>query len=165
MDWKIIAAFAGWVLAFLQFFFTFRAASEKNEAELLEKTLHYFNQGTQARSIGISLVEGIWWKRKKNLDIILPVLISQVLHLLTESKESPQDSRNLIRLLTLIERLLPYASPGSYELAEISEALLFGAQKESGLTSNVTLRLWYGKFNGDADMWDAEFPRESSRIL
>lgn len=159
MDWKIVAAFAGWLLAFLQFFLTFRVARDKNEAELLEKTLHYFNQGTQARTIGISLVEGIWWKRKRNLDIILPVLISQVLHLFTDEKATPQDGRNVIRLLGLIEKLLPFASPGSHELAEISEALFFGANSESKLASAVTLRAWFKRFNGDTDMWDAEFPR------
>lgn len=156
MDWKIAIGITGWLLAAVQFAFNFREAKEKNESELLEKTLYYFNQGTQARTIGISLVEGIWWKRKKNLDIILPVLISQVLHLVTEAKDTPQDSRNLIRLLGLIEKLLPHAAPGSHELAEISEALMWGAQIEDKGVSKASLRAWYKKFNGDAEMWDAE---------
>lgn len=156
MDWKIVVAIAGWLLAISQFAFTFREAKEKNEAELLEKTLHYFNQGTQARTIGISLVEGIWWKRKKNLDIILPVLISQVLYLVTEAEDTPQDNRNLIRLLHLIEKLLPYESKGSFELAEISEALMWGAQVEDKGVSSASLRAWFKRLNGDTEMWDAE---------
>ena len=156
VDWKIAVAIAGWLLAILQFAFTFREARDKNEAELLEKTLHYFNQGTQARTIGISLVEGVWWKRKRNLDIILPVLISQVLFLVTEAEDTPQDNRNLIRLLVLIEKLLPYASPESYELAEISQALMWGAQTEDKGVSKASLRSWFKRFNGDAEMWDAE---------
>lgn len=156
MDWKIVVAIAGWLLAILQFAFTYREARDKNEAELLEKTLHYFNEGTQARTIGISLVEGVWWKRKKNLNIILPVLISQVLYLVTEAEDTPQDNRNLIRVLSLIEKLLPYASAGSHELAEISDALIWGAQTEGKGVSKASLRFWFKKFNGDTEMWDAE---------
>ena len=67
MDWKLALAIAGWLLAFTQFFFTYRLTKKKNEDELLEKTLGYFERGTQARSIAISLIEGIWLKNKKNL--------------------------------------------------------------------------------------------------
>jgi hypothetical protein len=156
VDWKIVVAIAGWLLAISQFAFTFREAKEKNEAELLEKTLNYFNQGIQDRTIGISLVEGIWWKRKKNLDIILPVLISQVLYLVTEAEDTPQDNRNLIRLLFLIEKILPYESNGSCQLAEISEALMWGAQVEDKGVSSGSLRAWFKRLNGEAETWDAE---------
>ncbi|MDA0107785.1 hypothetical protein OH456_06500 [Vibrio sp. La 4.2.2] len=154
MNWAILIALAGWFLAILQFVLTFREAKDKNEAELLEKTLNYFNQGEQARSIGISLVEGIWLKRKKNLNIILPVLTAQVLHLLTQENLNAQDNRNIFRLLSLIEKLMPYATNKHTELAEISEALMWGAQSHS--PAHVSLRAWYKKFNGDTDMWDAE---------
>ncbi|MGF1778632.1 hypothetical protein [Vibrio nomapromontoriensis] len=154
MNWTILIAIAGWLLAILQFVFTFREAKDKNEAELLEKTLNYFNQSAQARTIGISLVEGVWLKRKKNLSIILPVLTAQVLYLLTQEKLEAQEHRNIFRLLFLIEKLLPYATERHTELAEISEALMWGAQSNS--VSNMSLRSWYKRFNGDTDMWDAE---------
>ena len=163
MDWKIILAFAGWFFAITQFVFTYRETRDKNESELLEKTLNYFNQGAQARTIGISLVEGVWLKKQKNLDIILPVLISQVLYLLTEAKDSAQESRNVIRLLHLIEKALPHANHYGNELAEISEALMWGAQVESdsdiGVTG-VSLRSWFARFNnGHTEMWDVEIER------
>jgi hypothetical protein len=158
VDWKITLALAGWFFAITQFAFTYRETRNKNESELLEKTLNYFNQGAQARTIGISLVEGIWIKKQKNLDIILPVLVSQVLYLLTEVKDSAQESRNLFRLLSLIEIVLPHANSSTNELAEISEALMWGAQMEEGVgVSGVSLRSWFVKFNnGDTGMWDAE---------
>lgn len=157
MDWKIVLALAGWFFAITQFFFTFREIKSKNESELLEKTLNYFNQGTQARNIGISLVEGIWFKKQKNLEIILPVLISQVLYLLTEAEDSAQENRNAIRLLFLIEEALPHAKNYGKELAEISNTLMLGAEnKKSGVTS-VALRQWFKRFNGDAEVWDAEY--------
>jgi hypothetical protein len=56
VDWKITLALAGWFFAITQFAFTYRETRNKNESELLEKTLNYFNQGAQARTIGISLV-------------------------------------------------------------------------------------------------------------
>lgn len=158
MDWKLKLAIGGWILAFAQFFFTYKQVKQKNESELLEKTLAYFERGTQARSIAISLVEGIWLKNRKNLDIILPVLISQSTFLLTEAEDYAQESRNLIRLLALIEKCLPYAANVLNETAEISEALLSGAQSEKGVNvSNQTLKLWYAKFNdGDKATFEAE---------
>ncbi|WP_447965150.1 hypothetical protein [Nitrospira sp. Ecomares 2.1] len=65
MDWKLALAMGGWLLAFAQFSFTYKLTRKKNEDELLEKTLGYFERGTQARSIAISLVEGIWLKSQK----------------------------------------------------------------------------------------------------
>ena len=158
MDWKIVLALAGWFFAITQFVFTYKETRQKNEAELLEKTLNYFNQGAQARTIGISLVEGVWCKKKKNLDIILPVLISQVLFLLTEAEDSAQEQRNVFRLLHLIEQSLPHANRYGNELAEISEALMWGAQTETGVDiNNGSLGHWYAKFNnGCKDSWVAE---------
>ena len=82
------------------------------------------------------------------------------MYLVTEAKESAQESRNVIRLLHLIEKTLPNANHYGHELAEISEALMWGAQVqlESGVgIRNMTLRHWYAKFiNGDTEMWDVE---------
>ncbi len=158
MDWKLALAFGGWVLAIGQFFFTYRETKRKNEVELLEKTLGYFERGTQARSIAISLVDGIWLKKKKYIGVILPVLISQVNFLLSEADEYAQESRNLIRLLTLVEKCLPMAIDVGSETAEISEAIINGALSEKGVTvSNQTLKLWHAKFhNGDPRGFEAE---------
>lgn len=158
MDWKIALAIAGWGLAILQFIFTHRETKNKNEADLLERTLNYFGKGAQQRAIAISLTEGVWLKQKKNLDIILPVLVSQARFLLTATDNPDPEERNLIRILFLIEKCLPYASHVGNETAEISEALFCGAQVESGVNlGNSTLKIWYGKFNsGDVEMWEAE---------
>ena len=158
MDWKLFLAIGGWILAFAQFFFTHIQSIKKDESELLEKTLSYFERGTQARSIAISLVDGIWFENKKKLHIILPILISQAIYLLTEAEDYAQESRNLIRLLKLIHKCLPYANKGSYETPEILEALLAGAQTDKGINLAIpTLRLWYAKFNdGDSSGFEIE---------
>ncbi|WP_144211126.1 hypothetical protein [Shewanella donghaensis] len=158
MDWKIVLAVAGWALAIIQFIFSHIEIKNKNEADLLEKTLSYFGKGAQQRAIGISLIEGIWVKQKKNLDIILPVLITQAFFLLTTTENPDSEERNLIRILFLIEKCFPYATNKEAENAEISEALLSASQVVTGVNlSNSTLKLWFAKFNsGDTEMWDAE---------
>lgn len=158
MDWKIALAIAGWGLAIIQFTFTHRETKSKNEADLLEKTLNYFGKGPQQRAIAISLTEGIWLQQKKNLDIILPVLISQALFILTATDNPDPEERNLIRILFLIEKCLPYATNKGTESAEISEALFCGAQVDTGVNlGNSTLKHWFSKFNsGDTEMWEAE---------
>lgn len=158
MDWKIALAIAGWVLAITQFIFSFRETKLKNENELLEKTLNYFGKGAQSRAIAISLTEGVWIKQEKNLDIILPVLISQAHFLLTATDNPEPEERNLIRIFYLIEKCLPYASDVGSEKAEISHALFAGAQTETGVClANGTLKHWFGKFNsGCTEMWEAE---------
>lgn len=158
MDWKIALAIAGWGLAITQFIFTHHEIKSKNENDLLEKTLNYFGKGAQSRTIAISLVEGIWLKQEKNLDIILPVLISQARFLLTAADNPNAEERNLIRILSLIEKCLPYANHVGYETAEISHALFDGALSDDGVNlTNGTLKLWFAKFNsGDTETWEAE---------
>jgi hypothetical protein len=158
MDWKLTLAIAGWFLAIVQFFVTHIETKSKNANDLLEKTFNYFGQSTQSRAIGISLVEGVWLKQKKNLDIILPVLTSQALFLLTATDKPEIEERNLIRILLLIAECLPYASDVGIETAEISEVLFRGAQTDDGVNlSNNTLKSWFAKFNsGDTEMWEAE---------
>ncbi|SMM97841.1 hypothetical protein SPONL_1487 [uncultured Candidatus Thioglobus sp.] len=88
---------------------------------------------------------------------MLPVLTSQILYLLTEASRSQQEARNVIRILHLIHKIIPYTN--GYEIAEISEALMSAAKtKKSGVgIANSTLRLWYAKFNdGGLESWDAE---------
>lgn len=154
MDWKLSLALAGWVLAITQFIFTYIETKNKNEAELLEKTLGYFERGMLARSIGISLVEGVWLKRKKKLHIILPVLISQATFLLTEAEDSVQEQRNLIRLLGLIRQCMPYANHYGHETAEISESLMEGSRSNKGVNV-ANHRVWFANFNnGDTSTFD-----------
>lgn len=161
-----IIAVSGWLLALAQFIFTHLENRKKNDAELLEKTLGYFERGTQARSIGISLVEGIWLKRKKNLDVIVPVLVSQITFLPKDAEDFAQESRNLFRLLFLLEKCLPYASNPANESAEVSDALLSAAVSPGKIKlPKTTLRLWWEKFNdGNSEIFAAEVENSNSSI-
>ncbi len=156
MEWKILLAIGGWIIAVIQFILKYTETKDKNEAELLEKTLAYFERGVQSRSIAISLTEGIWFKKKKNLDIILPVLISQITFLLTEATPSRQEERNLIRLLNLTQQCLPYAGDIGNETAEITETLLHAGCEQNGMLLYGTIRRWYINFSDDSELFDME---------
>ncbi|MBT4290412.1 MAG: hypothetical protein HOD92_24055 [Deltaproteobacteria bacterium] len=165
MEFKYFLALSGWILALVQFTFTHLEGRRKNEAELLEKSLSYFERGTQARSIGISLVEGIWVKRKKYLDVITPIIISQVIFLLTEADDYAQEKANLIRLLNLLEKCLPHASDFMWENHEISYALIDAARKPGSIIlEKETLRHWFSRLNGgNAELFDIETENSESR--
>jgi hypothetical protein len=154
----LLIASGGWLLALIQFLFTHLEGIKRNDEALLEKSLSCFERGTQARSVGISLVEGIWVKRQKYLDVITPVLISQIIFLLEDAKDYGQERRNLIRLLYLIEKCLPHSTDPLYERLEISDALISAAQQPGELCcSKDMLRHWFSKLNnGSTDMFDAE---------
>ena len=163
MEWKILLAVGGWIIALIQFILKYSETKDKNEAELLEKTLGYFERETQSRTIAISLTEGIWFKKKKNLDIILPVLISQITFLFTEATPSRQEERNLIRLLYLTQKCLPYAIDERNETIEIIETLLHAGCKQNGILPYSTIRIWYIKFGGDSDFFDLECESNSNK--
>ena len=52
---------------------------------------------------------------------------------------------------------MPHAKHYGNELAEISNTLMLGAETENSGVTSVALRQWYKRFNGDAEMWDAEY--------
>lgn len=158
MEYAVIIGLLGWLLALIQFIINFRENKRKNDDLLLEKTLGYFERGTIARSMGISLVDAIWFQRKKHLDVIVPVLISQAQYLFTEAEDYASERRNLIRLLFLIEKCLPYSVNPRNENIEIIEIILSAATSPGKIIlPDGILRIWYSKFNnGDTELFDVE---------
>lgn len=158
MKIEIAIGLLGWILALIQFILNYFENKKKNDDELLEKTLSYFEKGMISRPIAISLIEAVWFKKKKYIDIIVPVLISQITFLLTDAENYHQEERNLIRLLYLLNKCLPYSSNHDYELHEISDQIISAAVTPGKLQlSKPTLRHWFAKFNNsNTDSFDAE---------
>jgi hypothetical protein len=153
----IVISLGGWLFAIIQFVLTYREGRFRSDEKLLEQTLGYFERGTQARSIGISLVESIWLVRKKNLDVIVPILVSQLVYLLTDAENYGQESRNLYRILSLLEKCLPHLQNSESELCEIWNALLVAATSPGKIeVTQGALRIWYKKFGGDLESFEAE---------
>jgi len=143
-----IIAFSGWILALIQFVLTHVENRKKNQSELLEKTLGYFERGTQARSIGISLVQSIWLKRKKKMRIVIPVLVSQVVFLFRSAEDFGQEKQNLIRILTLLYTCSDKGLMESCDKIEILEALTAANIRSKGISlGKESLKQWYANFN------------------
>lgn len=164
-----IVALGGWVVASLQFYFGYRERREQREEDLLAKTLAYFEGKTQRRSIGISLVEGIWAPRKRYMDIIVPVLVNQAVYLLLSSSSvnAVHEERNLLRLFGLLERCIPDCSNPTNHRNEILDAILRRDPEleERGIPlGRSTLETWFKKFGGDIEYYNAEHPREADHI-
>jgi hypothetical protein len=146
----IFISIAGWLFAVVQFILTYKEGRLRSDEKLLEQTLGYFERGTQARSIGISLVQSVWLTRKKNLDVIVPVLVSQLIFLLKDADEFGQESRNLVRILRLLEECLPHTKYAHEESIEIMEALLEAGNRPGKISvTSGFLEIWYQKFGGE----------------
>ncbi len=57
-----VAAAGGWIVALATLLIGYRERQADREEQRLGKTLDYFDGGSQKRSIGISLLEGVWLK-------------------------------------------------------------------------------------------------------
>lgn len=123
MEWCAFAiASLGWSIAILQIIIKFKEDKRKSEVENLDKILEFFLKGTQGRSIGISLIQETLLKNKKSIEIILPVIVSQSVFLINDVEKFEQDTRNLIRMLQLIEKCIPYSSNSYDEVMEVINA-------------------------------------------
>ena len=61
--------------------------------------------GTQPRSAGIAIIEGVWEDGKHTRGILIPLLANQAVYLLTESESETEHERdNLARMFKLLER-------------------------------------------------------------
>jgi hypothetical protein len=164
-----IVALGGWTIASLQFYLGYRERRQQREEDLLAKTLAYFEGKSQRRSIGISLVEGIWVRRKRYMDIIVPVLVNQAVYLLLSSGsvDAAHEERNLIRLLRLLERCIPSCSDATHHQSEILDAILRKdpALEEKGIPlGRSTLRIWFKRLGGDAEDYNAEHPTTADDV-
>jgi hypothetical protein len=159
LAWTV--AFGGWAVAIIQYYLAYRERRQQREEDLLAKTLSYFEGNTQRRSIGISMVEGIWARKGKHMDVLVPVMLNQAIYLLLSSDptDGVHEERNLVRLYFLLKRCIPKTSdPGDY-YPEILNALLRKdpEEKRNGIPlSGPTLRLWFAGLGGDVEQYDAE---------
>jgi len=157
--WAIAAG--GWVVALVEYLLGYRERRVQREDELLAQTLSYFDGGTQRRSIGLALVEGIWLRKKRQLDVVVPVLVNQMIYLLlsSDANDAVHEERNAIRLLFLLERTIPLTSDPGQHRPEILDALLrrYGEKSDRGVgLPKVTLKIWFERLGGDKETLEAE---------
>src|SRR5258708_5141214 len=104
----IILACGGWVVAILQATLAFfERKKEKNDGILL-KTVEYFTGGSQKRSVGISLIEGLIKEKRTYHEIVAPLLANQFVYLLlsSDSDSAIHEERNLVRIFFLLKSII-----------------------------------------------------------
>ena len=139
-------AAGGWVVAIISLVQGFLERKGAREEERLGKTLDYFDGGSQRRSIGISMIEGLWLNKPKYRDIIVPLISNQVVYLLlcTESKDA-HNERNLVRMVMILMRIPDFKNKYHDRWGDVSNAIYAKFQgEEKGISMpGPTLQLWY----------------------
>jgi len=102
----LVAAAGGWIVALVTLGIGYVERKAARDDDLLGKTLGYFDGGSQRRSIGISLLEGIWIRRPSTFPVIVPLIANQIVYLLhsTDSHDA-HNERNLVRLVMLLQTI------------------------------------------------------------
>ncbi|MEZ0386534.1 MAG: hypothetical protein ACAI34_05680, partial [Verrucomicrobium sp.] len=123
--------------------------------------MSYFDGGSQRRSLGIAMVEGVWKYRSSYAQVLVPVLVLQAIYLLraTDNRTAAHEERNLIRILRLLEFMLELVSgdPGADLLDSIGIAHGQACRSPgSCLLGSSSLQVWYQRFGGDVEQLKAE---------
>jgi len=144
----LIIATGGWIVVIIQTFLGFAERQNKHKDDILLKAAEYFTGGTQKRSIGISLIEGMIKSNKKYYDVIIPLLSNQFVYLLLQSdtKSPIHEERNLVRIYFLLKHMInSNKSKYHHDNCEVLDAIgrrLDGDEKSTLTVSIQTLELW-----------------------
>jgi hypothetical protein len=142
---KWVIAGGGWLVAGITIFLGYFERRQAREEERLAGTLDYFVGGSQRRSIGIALIEGLWINKPRHHDVLVPLIANQIVYLLlsTESLDA-HNERNLVRLI-FIFKAIPNLRTKYYDRwADVCDAItrkLDGEEKGIAMTP-TTLKLW-----------------------
>ena len=144
----IILACGGWIVAILQATLGFFERKKEKNDEILLKTVEYFTGGSQKRSVGISLIEGLIKEKKSYHDIVAPLLANQFVYLLlsSDSDSAIHEERNLVRIYFLLESIIEFDKAKHWHTRnEVLDAIsrrLEHREKSKINISDVTLVLW-----------------------
>jgi hypothetical protein len=148
-----VIAMGGWLVVIVQTLIGYWERKNNHKDEILLKAADYFAGGTQKRSIGISLIEGMIKLNKKYYAVIIPLLTNQFVYLLLQSNtESPiHEERNLVRIFSLLKEMISSDEEQFlYSKCEILDAIhrrLEGNEQSSLIISSVTLDIWRGELD------------------
>jgi hypothetical protein len=80
----------------------------RQRQETLIHALEYLTGGSQKRSVGIALIEGLWYKGHPNHRAIIPALTNQAVYLLLETESKGRHQfHSWVRIMNLILRVPP----------------------------------------------------------
>jgi hypothetical protein len=81
-----------------------KAQREEKTREYLFSGLKWFEGGTQQRNIGISVIEGHWSAFPSLRSVWRPLLVTQVVHVMTKGDDSETERNNADRMIALLVR-------------------------------------------------------------
>ena len=140
-----LVAVGGWVVAVITIFLGYRERQVSREEERLAKTLDYFDGGSQRRSIGISLVEGVWLSNHRYHAVLVPLIANQIVYLLlSTNSHDAHNERNLIRMV-MIFKAIPNLKESYFERwADVCDAILkkYSGEPKGIPISGPTLEIW-----------------------
>jgi hypothetical protein len=149
---SVVAAVGGWIIAAMLAITNYLERRGEQRQKVLLQALEYLTGGSQKRSIGIALIEGLWEKRFPYLRSLMPALISQAVYLLleTESREGRHQFHSWLRIMDLIMRAPPVPEL-SDQYSEVSIALLEHLEAEDPLPRGIqmpreTAQIWFDRF-------------------
>jgi hypothetical protein len=152
----LVAAIGGWVVALVTLGIGYVERKATRQEDLLGKTLGYFDGGSQRRSIGISLLEGIWIHKSATHPVIVPLIANQIVYLLhsTESRDA-HNERNLVRLVTLLQQIPDLQQRYHDRWADVCDSILQKLEDEDSVKGifvpSQTLKIWSRQFGRDLD--------------
>lgn len=124
----------------------------------LIRALEYLTGGSQKRSVGIALIEGLWHKEHPYYRAILPALTNQAVYLLLVTKsKGPHQSQNFSRIMNLLLRV-PYDPNFEAYFIELIEALRL--REDKTMATGIELaapiaKMWIKKLAAYIDMPEA----------
>jgi hypothetical protein len=142
----------GWIVAVIALVTGYLERRSAREEERLARTLDYFDGGSQRRSIGISMLEGVWLRKPRYHSILVPLVANQVVYLLlsTDSHDA-HNERNLVRLIMILQAIPNLRKNYHDRWGDVCDAIY---RKYNGETKGIpiakpTLKLWAKKLGAD----------------
>ena len=143
-----IVATGGWIVATLQAIFGFFERKKEKNDEMLLRTVEYFTGGSQKRSVGISLIEGLLKQKKSYHEIVAPLLANQFVYLLlsSDSDSAVHEERNLVRIYFLLKSIIEFDRTKHWHIRNevldaITRRLEYGEKSKINI-SDTALHLW-----------------------
>ncbi len=150
----ISGALIGASVAIVQKVIDYKERKETRAESLLLKALEYLPGSELERSIGISILEGLYAQDKPNYPITIPAITSQAVYLLLHSpnRSSRTDFHNWIRLMDLLPDSNWLDNHYFTCYGEITNAFMIKIEKDynEGIDMNEeTILIWAKKYGFD----------------
>jgi hypothetical protein len=141
----VVLGAGGWLVAAGTLVTGYLERKSAREQDRLGKTLDYFDGGSQRRSIGISMLEGVWLNNRRYHSVLVPLVANQIVYLLlsTDSHDA-HNERNLVRLVMILKGILNLKERHHERWADVCDAIYRKYEGESkGIPiAKPTLALW-----------------------